>query len=496
MNLETIKRGIILIVSYLFILLFVYAAVSKLLDYENFKVQLGQSPLLSAYAGSTVWTIPFLELIIAVLLSTKQYRTIGLYASLGLMVLFSTYIYLILNYSSYVPCSCGGILEKMNWEEHLYFNLLFTLLSLFALAIQQNNKRVFIFISTVVITVSFLLVVLLFITSDYILHKHNNFVRKYIPNTVKLVSSKDLKFNSFYFAGKTTDKIYLGNTTAPALINELTHDFALTQSNVIHISDTLYRFRNIQLRVHPPYFYLWDGTVPCLFKGNLNNTKAKLISDKAYGFTKAEVIDSTKLVIRTVNDSGENVLATLSLKNGKIQKLAPTLLEKQIDGLFDTDGMLQYSEQQQKFVYLYYYRNQFIVTDKNLSLLHRGNTIDTTSQAKIKVKYVKSKNQKKFSAPPNMVNRISAVHNNLLFVNSTLPGRFDVEKVWKDSSVIDVYDINNNTYLISFYIKNIGDNKIKDIAVSNNHFYALVGTHIVRYTFSKEFTKHFQNNKD
>jgi len=59
-----------------------------------------------------------------------------------------------------------------------------------------------------------------------------------------------------------------------------------------------------------------------------------------------------------------------------------------------------------------------------------------------------------------------------------------------------VYDINNNTYLISFYIKNIGDNKIKDIAVSNNHFYALVGTHIVRYSFSKEFTKHFQNNKN
>jgi len=136
---ENNKERLVVVVSYLFILLFVYAAVSKLLDYENFKVQLGQSPLLSAYAGSTVWTIPFLELIIAVLLSTKQYRTIGLYASLGLMVLFSTYIYLILNYSSYVPCSCGGILEKMNWEEHLYFNLLFTLLSLFALAIQQKE---------------------------------------------------------------------------------------------------------------------------------------------------------------------------------------------------------------------------------------------------------------------------------------------------------------------------------------------------------------------
>lgn len=493
---ENNKERIVIVVSYLFILLFVYAAVSKLLDYENFKVQLGQSPLLSAYAGSIVWMIPFLEFIIAVLLSIKQYRLLALYASLGIMVLFSTYIYLILNYSSYVPCSCGGILEKMNWEEHLFFNLLFTLLSLIALAILQNNKKLFIFISTVIITVSFLLIVLLFITSDYILHKHNNFVRKYIPNTVKLVSSKDLKFNSFYFAGKTTDKIYLGNATAPALITELPLDFALTQTHVIQISDTLYRFRNIQLRVHPPYFYIWDGTVPCLFKGKINSKKAQLVSDKAYGFTKAEVIDSTKLVIRTINDSGENVLATLSLKNGEILKFAPNLLEKQIDGLFDTDGTLQYSEQQQKFVYLYYYRNQFIVTDNNLTLLHRGNTIDTTSQAKIKVKYVKSKNQKKFSAPPNMVNRISTVHNNLLFVNSTLPGRFDVEKVWKDSSVIDVYDINSNTYLISFYIKNIGGNKIKDILVTDNHIYALVGTTILRYSFSKAFAKHFQNNKD
>ena len=45
-----IKNGIIEIICLLYILLFVYAAVSKLLDFENFQVQLGQSPLLSAFA--------------------------------------------------------------------------------------------------------------------------------------------------------------------------------------------------------------------------------------------------------------------------------------------------------------------------------------------------------------------------------------------------------------------------------------------------------------
>lgn len=487
-----IKNTIVLVVSYLYVLLFVYAAVSKLLDFENFRVQLGQSPLLSAYAGFVIWMIPFLELGIAVLLTINQFRVIGLYASLGLMTLFSSYIYLILNYSSYVPCSCGGILERMNWNEHLYFNIVFTFFSLFALFMLQNDKRSVATRSAVIVLVSFFIVVGLFITSDYIIHKQNNFVRKYIPNTVKLISDKNLEFNSYYFSGKGTDKIYLGNKTAPALITELSGDLKTTQTYHIAISDTLYRFRNVQLRVHPPYFYLWDGTVPCLFKGDLKDLTARLVSDKAYGFTKAEVIDTSSLVIRTMNDSRENVLATLSLQNGKIQSFAPALLEKQIDGLFDTDGTLQYSEKQQKFVYLYYYRNQYVVADKNLNLLYKGNTIDTTTQAKIKVKYVKNRNQKKFSAPPLMVNRISTVHNNLLFVNSTLPGRFDVKQMWDKSSVIDVYDFSSKSYLISFFINKIDGVKISDVAVTNTHLYALIGTHIISYELGDEIKKYYQ----
>jgi len=45
------------VTAYLYVLLFVYAGISKLLDYENFTVQLGQSPLLSAYAGLIAPTV-------------------------------------------------------------------------------------------------------------------------------------------------------------------------------------------------------------------------------------------------------------------------------------------------------------------------------------------------------------------------------------------------------------------------------------------------------
>ncbi len=111
------------LICYLFIVLFIYAAVSKLMDFETFQIQLAQSPLLSAYAGFISYAVITVEIVIALLLCYKRWRLIGLYASFGLMIAFTVYIYLILNYSDFIPCSCGGILEKMGWKEHLIFKV-------------------------------------------------------------------------------------------------------------------------------------------------------------------------------------------------------------------------------------------------------------------------------------------------------------------------------------------------------------------------------------
>ena len=125
-----IKEFLIEIICLLYIVLFVYAGVSKLLDFEIFQVQLGQSPLLSAFAGWVSWGVPFVELFISFLLLSSRFRLIGLYGAFGLMLMFTIYIIIILNFSSFIPCSCGGILEKMSWKTHLIFNILFVFLAL------------------------------------------------------------------------------------------------------------------------------------------------------------------------------------------------------------------------------------------------------------------------------------------------------------------------------------------------------------------------------
>lgn len=139
----SLRKNIIIIICYLYIFMLVYAATSKILDFENFKIQLGQSPLLSSFAGWITILVPVSEFIIAILLLIPKFRFIGLIASYFLMVLFTAYIYIILNYSAFIPCSCGGILEKMTWKQHLVFNIIFIVFAIVAILLTTEHPQLF-----------------------------------------------------------------------------------------------------------------------------------------------------------------------------------------------------------------------------------------------------------------------------------------------------------------------------------------------------------------
>lgn len=124
---------------YFFIILFVYAAVSKLTDFENFQVQVAQSPLLSAFATFIAYTTVIGELVIALMLCFNKSRLLGLYLFLGFMTAFTVYIFLILNYSPFVPCSCGGVLEDLGWWEHLWFNVVVCLVTVFIIITDNDT---------------------------------------------------------------------------------------------------------------------------------------------------------------------------------------------------------------------------------------------------------------------------------------------------------------------------------------------------------------------
>lgn len=134
------KKTFPLLVSGFFILLFVYASVSKLMDSPSFNAQLAQSPLLTGFSGWIIWIVPALEILIAILLSIDCFRIHGLYASFSIMVMFTAYILAILNFSEFIPCSCGGVLQHMPWKTHLIFNICLVALAALSILLSEQNQ--------------------------------------------------------------------------------------------------------------------------------------------------------------------------------------------------------------------------------------------------------------------------------------------------------------------------------------------------------------------
>ncbi|HRE67739.1 MAG TPA: DoxX family membrane protein [Cyclobacteriaceae bacterium] len=134
------RQIIIEIISFLFILLFVYAALNKLVDYQKFKIQIGQSPLLTGFGDTIPWMVIVVELVVSIMLITPRLRLSAFFSSFCLMTMFTAYVVAILKFSPYVPCSCGGVLEKLGWTEHLIFNGAFLILSGVAVVKQLDQN--------------------------------------------------------------------------------------------------------------------------------------------------------------------------------------------------------------------------------------------------------------------------------------------------------------------------------------------------------------------
>jgi hypothetical protein len=133
------KHLIVEIICSLLIILFIYASLSKLSAYDRFAVQLSKSPFITSFYQLVAWCIPAAEIGIALLLAIKSTRLAGLYASFFLMSLFTAYLLMMLNFSYYIPCSCGGVLAYLSWEQHIVFNAFFIVLAAAGVLLKENK---------------------------------------------------------------------------------------------------------------------------------------------------------------------------------------------------------------------------------------------------------------------------------------------------------------------------------------------------------------------
>lgn len=120
-------------------LLFFYAAVSKLINYDKSKQEMLNQVFPVAVALVLVWVVPVIELIIVVLLLFKPTSSTGLYFSAVLLAAFTIYIAITMSgLFGRIPCSCGGILRHMGYWTHMVFNVFFIVIAVLGIALEKQ----------------------------------------------------------------------------------------------------------------------------------------------------------------------------------------------------------------------------------------------------------------------------------------------------------------------------------------------------------------------
>ena len=128
------------IITSLLIFLFAYTAIAKFIHHDSFEAVLQNVPLIAKGAGVLSLLVPPGELGIALLLIFSQTRRMGLYAALVLLSLFTVYLVYMVLFAVHLPCSCGGGISKMSWQQHVMFNAVFIGLTVAGILNFKDNK--------------------------------------------------------------------------------------------------------------------------------------------------------------------------------------------------------------------------------------------------------------------------------------------------------------------------------------------------------------------
>lgn len=137
------KRAIFVeIITALFVILFLYTGISKIMEYDIFKDQLKESPIVGFAAPLVAVGLPAFEFLLVAALIIPRWRLKALYASTGLMVAFTIYIIVLMNISDHLPCSCGGVLAQLSWGQHIVFNSVYIVLGIVGILLERKSHRI------------------------------------------------------------------------------------------------------------------------------------------------------------------------------------------------------------------------------------------------------------------------------------------------------------------------------------------------------------------
>lgn len=326
---------------------------------------------------------------------------------------------------------------------------------------------------------------LLYLASEKINHQPNGFIRLVPPHMAIPEKILDIKYNSYYIAGASPTHIYLGNAIAATYVFRMDYTLSDTAHMRLKMAPGTDLAGPATVTIDSPHIYMTVGSQGAILHASLEDPVLRRLPEGSPVFYNASPVSPASFILRLYDSARQqNVLAKRTLDKALFQPGVP-VLEKQVDGVFCTDGTLHYDPGTAKLVYVYYYRNQFLCLDSNLNIQYKGRTIDTVSHAHIKVASLTSAGKSTLASPSGVVNRLSCIDGKWIYVNSKLMANNEKKAGFDKVSAIDVYSLGDGSYQFSFYLPGIGDTKMRAFRVFNKTLVALYDHYV--YTFRLNF---------
>lgn len=478
-----VRKPIVKFIVLLFIMLWIYAAVSKLLDYNTSRLQMSQSPFITEFAGILVWIVPMAEVIISGLLIPNRTRIIGLYASLFLMTMFSAYIYVMLNMSYHVPCSCGGILNNLGWEQHLVFNISFVLLAIIAIALHQSILKKILAISLTMLLATGLVLIpaICTIRSG---NKDNGFNRSFFKEELKLIAAWEKPENVTEIEGFIQNKIVF-KTKIPGIIWMFTmNDPAGSYYATIPFP--------ANERASWSYQYLPEDSSIVIAAGNVPGLYFKKNSEYKFGklpFTRIVRISPSSFIARGFDSSIKNrdqIFIKENILSGK-RIINTAIFPLMNDAGLSTDGTLHFDKSTGWLSYITFYSNNLVVLDTNLNVIYHTSTIDSTRHNRTRIGELRIDDKVKYTntGPRETVNTDNCVSEGILYNRSLVKADNEERKTFSQNGVIDLYDLRNGRYMGSVYLPYHANEPPLGFKVTDQFMFVLYNSKLIKYKLTR-----------
>lgn len=304
------------------------------------------------------------------------------------------------------------------------------------------------------------------------------FRRTYVSHTLQLRKTFAKPPHNGYIAGMINQHVVLASPVEPSRLMLLDTTSLDAQAVAIEGSLPMAAF-GVVSKVDSPFVFQMENLTPSILRCNVNDLSSTGISLPISSFTDLLPLSASTFISRKYDTSlKQDILCKVSE-----EKIYPEryILQAMGDGRFSLDGMLLSDAKNNKVVYVYYYRNSFVILDTGLTALRAGKTIDTISVPRIQIAALHDDRSLNLAVPPPYVNKKACVNNGRLFILSAIPADNERRTLYRNA-VVDVYSLDTGMYAVSFYIPAVGGSVCTGFWISGSTVFAMYDRSVAVYS--------------